>query len=87
MQSPELHPDVVFIAWTYPHRLLYAYEDGELMDWPFPTDMEMKSTNPKIKTKRTYFEQIQSEKFDLSNLMANIMLVQAVAELRQPGFV
>ncbi|MCF8532025.1 MAG: hypothetical protein K9G48_03395 [Reyranella sp.] len=82
MQSPELHPDAVFIAWTYSHRLFYVYEDGELMDWPFPTDMEMKSTDPKIKTKRLYFEQLQSEKFDLSNLMANIMLVQAVADLR-----
>lgn len=81
MRSPELHPDVVFIAWTYPHRLLYVYEDGELMDWPFPTEMEMKSREPKIRTKRAYFEQIQSEKFDLSNLMANIMLVQTAAEL------
>lgn len=83
MRSPELHPDVVFVAWTYPHRLLYVYEDGDLMDWPFLTDMELKSTNPKIKVKRTYFEQVQSNKFDLCNLMTNIMLVQTVAELRQ----
>lgn len=81
MQSPELHPDVMFVAWTYPHRLLYVYEDGELMDWPFLTDLEMTSTNPKVRIKRTYFEQIQSGKFDLSNLMANIMLVQSVAAL------
>ena len=52
MRSPELHPNVVFIAWTYSHRLLYVYEDGELMDWPFPTDLEMKSTDPKVKVKR-----------------------------------
>jgi hypothetical protein len=81
MQSPELHPNVVFIDWSYSHRLLYVYEDGEIMDWPFPTDMDMKSKNPKVKLKTLYFEQLQSEKFDLSNLMANIMSVEAVADL------
>ena len=81
MRSPELHPDVVFIAWTYPHRLLYVYDDGELMDWPFLTDDEMKSKNPKVRTKRAYFEQVQSNPFDLSNLMANITMVQTVSEL------
>jgi hypothetical protein len=83
MQSPELHPNVVFIDWSYSHRILYAYEDGEIMDWPFPTDSDMKSKDPKIKLKRLYYEQLQSEKFDLCNLMANIMLVEAVANLHR----
>ncbi len=83
MQSPELHPDIVFIDWSYSHRLFYAYEDGEVMDWPFPTDTDMKSRDPKVRLKTLYYEQLQSEKFDLSNLMANIMLVEAVAESRR----
>jgi hypothetical protein len=83
MQSPELHPDVVFIDWSYAHRIFYAYEDGEVMDWPFPTDTDMKSKDPKVRLKTLYYERLQSEKFDLSNLMANIMLVEAVAELRR----
>jgi hypothetical protein len=82
MQSPELHPDIVFIDWSYSHRILYVYEDGELMDWPFPTHLDMKSKDPKVKLRKLYYEQLQSEKFDLSNLMANIMMVEAVAEPR-----
>lgn len=83
MESPDVDPDMVVLSWSYPHRLLYFYEDGELMDWPFPIDAELKpslrSLDPKVRTKRTYFEQIQSRTFDLGNLMANIMLVEATA--------
>lgn len=57
--------------------------DGELMDWPFPTDLDMKSKDPKVKLKTLCYERLPSENFDLSNLMANILSVEAVADLHR----
>jgi hypothetical protein len=70
----------VFIAWTYPHRLHYVYEDGELHDWWAPNAEEIASEDEKMKRKRLYFEKIHTDEFDLHNLMTDITMVNLAAE-------
>ncbi len=75
-----LKPHFAFIAWTYPLRLHYVYEDREMIDWWAPNEKEMASENDKMKLKRWYFEQMQSDPFDLHNLMTDIQMVNLASK-------
>ena len=72
-------PFITVVAWTYPPRVLYVYEDGEVADWWSPDKEEEVSTDPKIRLKLQYFEHIQNESQDLNNLMYDIRVVEMAA--------
>lgn len=77
----ELKPNYVNVAWTYPHRLHYAYEDGELVDWWAPDRADAMSASDKTKIKQLYFSHVQSDPYDLHNLATDIQMVSLAAEL------
>jgi hypothetical protein len=77
-----LRPHRVFVAWTYPHRLQYVYEkNSEIHDWWALNEAEMKSTanSEKLRLKKLYFEQLQSDPFDLHGLATDIQMVSLAA--------
>lgn len=77
----ELKPHRVIVAWTYTHRIFYAYENGDLIDWWALNREEELSQTDKMKIKRAYFAHVQSDPNDLHNLASDIQMVSLAAEL------
>lgn len=72
-------PKYAFVAWTYPSRIQFVYEDGEVADWWAPDKKDEASLDPKVLMKLDYFTQVQSDMNDLNNLIYDIKNVEMAA--------